>query len=91
MSEFAKVSRQLHVAYPGGAFKWEVADVGKLMQYFVDECPPFSEMMASVGGDHPSRPLHMVFYLDGITPGNMLRPDNKKDLGVLCKRQRVWC
>ena len=80
MSEFSKVSRQLHVAYPGGAFKWEVADVGKLMQYFVDECPPFSEMMASVGGDHPARPLHMVFYLDGITPGNMLRPDNKRKI-----------
>ncbi len=70
MSEIVKLSCEFHVAYPGGTFKWMVADVGRLMQYFVDECPPFREMTSAVG-DHQFRLLGPIFHLDGITPGNL--------------------
>lgn len=44
-SEFSKVSRTLHVATAAGNFDWEVADVSKLLQYFVDESTYFKAML----------------------------------------------
>ena len=34
----------------------------------------------SRAGKTPDGPLHLILYLDGVTPGNVLRPDNRRKI-----------
>lgn len=57
--------------------------------------------MGAVSGQDPEHKLDLVLYLDGITPGNVLRPDNRRKIWAfyctflnfgpqhLC-REEVW-
>jgi len=79
--EFSKVATKLRVTTSGGDFDWEVADISKMLQYFVKESDFFKELMGGVAGNDPTRSvLELIFYIDGITPGNVLRPDNRRKL-----------
>jgi hypothetical protein len=82
---FRKISCTLEVPLlDGSSMSWEVADVGKLLQRWVAMSQPFRNVMDSatsgMRGLHPEEPLNMILYLDGITPGNVLRPDNKRKI-----------
>ena len=45
----------------------------------VGHCKP-EELMGKVSGHDPENSLQLVVYLDGITPGNVLRPDNRRKI-----------
>ena len=53
-----------------------VADIERLLQWFVDGCVAFSDLLESVC--EPMRPLTLLIYFDEVTPGNPLQPDNAR-------------
>ena len=64
----------------GGHFQWDYAQPQKIFNYFVVHSPTFAELVASLHRRNPSLPMrayNLVLYLDEITPGNVIRPDNK--------------
>ena len=79
-TEFSKVGEVLRVPTGLQSFDWEVANIGRLLQYLVTESASFKQLMTDVGGMTPTTPLRLALYLDGITPGNVLRPDNKRKI-----------
>ena len=58
----------------GGSFEWHHACIRKLLPEFVSRHASFGDLFGNCG----SSPLSLVFYSDEITPGNVLRPDNKR-------------
>ena len=63
----------------GGEFQWHICRPDLLVRYFVQECPNFAEVMQeTVQRVGIGVPLNLVFYCDEITPGNILRPENKR-------------
>lgn len=83
-TQFKSMSCTLQVpTMSGGTFDWEICQIGKVLRKWCAECGPFRELMekaTAIAGKSPDSPLHMVMYLDGITPGNVLRPDNKRKI-----------
>ena len=67
----------------GREFEWWHASPQKLLQLFYDESPAFKSMVDAALQRVPNsvmRPWHVVLYGDEITPGNPLRPDNRRKL-----------
>ena len=66
----------------GGYLDWPIA----LSHAWLPCClrmPAFRDISMQSLAKHPSsfqRPWNLVLYLDEITPGNMLRPDNKRKI-----------
>ena len=91
--EFSKVATKLRVTTSDGDWDWEVADISKMLQCFVKGSDFFKELMGGVAGNDPTRSvLELVFYIDGITPGSVLRPNNRRKLWAshnIC-REEVW-
>lgn len=58
-------------------FQWSVMHTGKLIRMFARDCSYFASAISTAlrrsGGK-----LNLILYQDEITPGNVLRPDNKK-------------
>ncbi len=83
-TQFRSMSCTLQVpTMSGRTFDWEICQIGKVLGNWGAECGPFRELMekaTAIAGKSPDSPLHMVLYLDGITPGNVLRPDNKRKI-----------
>ena len=75
--EFAKVKLDLQL--PMGSrkvFTWSVCSVPKLVEYFAAHSRSFRVVM-----DRATRtpePLQGILYLDEVTPGNVLKPDNHR-------------
>ena len=65
----------------GGFFKWVVLEPGLVLQALVADEPNFKALMGRVaerataqeGGE-----VTMLWYADEVTPGNALRPDNRR-------------
>ena len=81
-----------HVKLPlkdGGEFSWPIACPQDLLPLCLSECAGFREVFEQALSAQPAtfcRPWRLLIYLDEITPGNPLRPDNKrKNHGVLCQ------
>ena len=69
------------LAMESGAFSWCHAEPQKLLQYFVDNSRGFADLLSSKLQQSPStyqQPWHLVLYCDEITPGNVLRPNNRR-------------
>ena len=78
--EFAKI--QITLQFPlasGGHFEWEIAAFGKLLNFFIDESAAFRGLTERAVAQRHN--MNMLLYIDEITPGNVLRPDN---------RRKVW-
>ena len=60
----------------GAIFTWHLLRVDLVLQYAIEECPNFKDLMiaaaASVGTEAI---LHLIFYLDEVHPGNILNTD----------------
>ena len=70
------VSLPLH---HGGDFKWDVCRPDLLLRYFVEKCDIFNKVVQNtVRRTGQGVPLNIVLYCDEITPGNILRPENKR-------------
>lgn len=81
-NEFAKVSRSIELRLiGGGTFVWEIASLGELLNYFVESSEEFGAVMwqALFQRHH----LQLVLYLDELTPGNVLKPDNRRKLWAI--------
>ena len=100
--EFGKV--QLDISLPlgdGSVFTWSVCSVPKLVQYLAAHAPSFCRIMDQATQASNGGPLHGILYLDEVTPGNVLRPDNRRkfwaiylgfeqvEAGNLC-REELW-
>ena len=83
----------------GGKFLWEVSRLDRLVQLFCRDSQKFNHVMKLAAGR--ANPLHLILYVDEVTPGNLLRPDHKRkfhaiyvsfvEIGqsVLCKEE-IW-
>ena len=65
----------------GEDFNFLYANLQNLFLYLVDVAPAFKQCVVETLARHPAgsaAPWHMVFYLDEVTPGNPMRPDNAR-------------
>ena len=75
-----------HVKLPlmdGGEFSWPIACPQDLLPLCLSECAGFREVFEQALSAQPAtfcRPWRLLIYLDEITPGNPLRPDNKRKI-----------
>ena len=64
-------------------FTWHHVSPQKLLQHLISESRSFAETvlrkMQTCPNTH-ANPWHIVLYVDEITPGNVLRPDNRRKL-----------
>jgi hypothetical protein len=81
-AEFNEVGITLSLPLQSGrSFAWEVVDLGKLCAYFMRECNSFRDLMQKATLQHNT--LELILYLDEVTPGNVLRPDNKRKIWAI--------
>ena len=67
----------------GGTFDWQIASLGKLMRFFINESPTFQQFLQTVYAQHPGTPAdpwHLIIAEDELVPGAVLRLDNKKKM-----------
>ena len=61
----------------GQPLVWEVLTLQDMLPYVCNVCPHFCQMLREVytecGAD-----WHAILYCDGLTPGSVLAPDNKR-------------
>ena len=65
----------------GGNFQWPVLDLAKVLQLLVERSPVFADLMAASYAAHPASPAapwRIVLAEDELTPGALLRLDNKR-------------
>ena len=64
----------------GGMFEWQIASPVKLVKMFLESCPVYSEMFKRTTAAHinSGKPLSILLYHDEFTPGQVLKPDNKR-------------
>ena len=75
----------LHTA-DGGRFDWPITPVQTLLLETLARRDMFRTRFAEALALHPNTkdaPWHLAFYTDEITPGNVLRPDNKRKMAVI--------
>lgn len=69
----------------GGSFSWVVARPQELLPYCYRECHGFRIIMDETLSRQPAalaKPWRLILYCDEITPGDPLRPDNKRKLSA---------
>ena len=84
-------------------FAWPVALPQNSLPYIISECKGFRDMFTealSRRGCSWEQPWRLVLYVDEITPGNALRPDNKRkntavyiswlELGDFLRLEEAW-
>ncbi len=67
----------------GPEFEWFHGQSQSLFQFFFEKGPAFQIAVKAALVEHPCSPLqpwHLVLYLDEVTPGNPLRPDNARKI-----------
>ena len=87
----------------GGTFSWPTALPQRLLPQLFRERPAFRAAMQRSLAARPAsinQPWRLVLYLDEITPGNPLRPDNKRkitafyvswlELGDFLRLEEAW-
>ena len=75
----------LHTA-DGARFDWPITHVQTLLLQTLARRDMFRTRFVEALALHPNTkdaPWHLVFYTDEITPGNILRPDNKRKMVVI--------
>ena len=67
----------------GKEFTWPVCNVPKLVEYFAEEAPAYRLVMGRAFQLARRDPLAAILYLDEVTPGMVLRPDNHRKFWAL--------
>ena len=65
----------------GVCFPWVIGDLGKVLALLVERSPSFADLMAASYAAHPASPAapwRFVLAEDELTPGVILRLDNKR-------------
>ena len=87
----------------GGFFDWHVTLPQDLLPHCICKCQGFGNIVRRVLEQNPpsvNRPWRLVLYLDEVTPGNLLRPDNRRkmvawyasflELGNFLRLETAW-
>ena len=88
----------------GSLFEWECVSFGRAPQHIAQESDVFRHLLAECWSLHPCSDAHkwsLLVYGDEVTPGNPLRPDNKRKMccfyiairelgGSILKHEMVW-
>lgn len=79
---------------------WEVLTLQDLFPYLCNACPPFCQLLGEVYAEFGAD-WHAVLYCDGLTPGAVLAPENKRksivwyatilEFGSRLCHQELWC
>ena len=78
-TEFAKVRFNIHLPIgEAEPFAWTLCRPDLLISYFAAQAEPFRRVMGMAIRSAGARPLSAVLYLDEVTPGNIIRPDNQR-------------
>ena len=65
----------------GGAYEWVIQQPGALLQSMGREAEYGNLLRATAARCNPNeQPWTLVLYVDEVTPGNVVRPDNKRKL-----------
>ena len=62
----------------GGSWAWKVCRLDNLMNFFAKDSAAFREAIISALHKSCDGHLSIVLYLDKVTPGAVLRPDNRR-------------
>lgn len=81
MGTLASVAQAIELPMEDGStFQWEFASPVKLLRLMLDTCAVFRDMFlrttAAAVGRH--EPLSIILYHDEFTPGQVLKPDNRR-------------
>ena len=60
-----------------GPFELQTLSLESLLMVICEECPQFLGLLQHSAATRGPK-FHIVFYLDEITPGSLLSPDNKR-------------
>ena len=100
MSQLRQVSTSMDLPLEaGGLYSCPLLSPHRLLRFCVDQCPGMHDLIASTLRRKPF-PWHIIIYADELTPGNVLRPDNRrkvsaiywsfKEFGPLLHNEHVW-
>lgn len=85
----------------GGEFSWRICRPDKLIQFLAEGSQQYQQALSCAFDAAAGQRLGAIYYLDEVTPGNVLRPDNKRKFwafylgfqqcgaAVLC-REQFW-
>ena len=86
----------------GGVFEWQTASPAKLLRLFLERCSVFRQMFLENTADKIAshQPLSIILYHDEMTPGQVLKPDNRRkancfyftflELGDCIRSEYAW-
>ncbi len=84
--EFANVFSPDPIELPlaeGGTFEMPMLDLGKFVYFLAEQSVAFRSLLASCFAKCPCSPVNpwdAILYFDECTPGNALRPDNRRKM-----------
>ena len=62
----------------GRTWDWKVCRLDKLMAFFAKDSEAYRQILIAALQSSPEGHLNAIIYLDEVTPGNVLRPDNAR-------------
>ena len=62
----------------GGTWDWRVCRLDRLLNFFASKSPLYRKVLGAALVRSEVNRLNLVLYLDEVTPGNVLRPDNAR-------------
>ena len=80
---FARAGSIISLPTESGEFKWAVLRLDRVVQLLVEELAPFRALMSEALRASEGGKLDMLFYLDEVCPGNVLKIDNKRKFWAL--------
>ena len=103
-AHFSSVISRIGLPLNGGlSFSWPVMHVRDALPHVLAHCPGFKHRFVEALAVRPSSatsPWRLVLYVDEITPGNVLRPDNHRkisafyyswiELGDFLRNEEAW-
>ena len=79
LSQYSEVQLVLRLPLKNGEeFAWYLCSPGQQLRCLVNESSAFRSLVGEATALHTS--LHMLFYADEATPGNVIRPDTKRKI-----------
>ena len=103
LEEVEPVLFTVNLPVKDGTYKWAAASPPKLLALLLRRCAAYRSMFEEKLQLYPSTPESLwglIVYLDELTPGNIIRPDNARkttvvymsflQLGLQLRREETW-
>ena len=104
-ANFDSVISTAHLPFEAvqATFKWSLVHCRNGLPHALSNCPGFKHRFLEALAARPSSaasPWRLILYIDEITPGNVIRPDNKRkitafyysfcELGDFLRNEEAW-